>query len=206
MKRTITFLSVLALLLSFQEANSQSIRSLIRNKIIEDQLESQAKRDSARAVEAGEEPDPSPNTTMDQVYMDALGLSGNVDYEPVYTFDAYIQMEVSEFRKNDNLKDKVVYDSYLSNQGMDYAMDFEDKSNKSTIIFDSENSAMLFLSDSDGEYTGFAMSIDPEAIAKQAAEYAEESETDRYKPQKTGKTKTILGYSCEEYLVEDDKL
>ena len=47
---------------------------MIRKKIIEDQLEAQAKRDSARAVEAGEEPDQSPNTTMNQVYMDALGL------------------------------------------------------------------------------------------------------------------------------------
>lgn len=204
MRRTITFLSVLALLLSFQEANSQSIRSLIRNKIIEDQLESQAKRDSARAVEAGEEPDPSPNTTMDQVYMDALGLTGNVDYEPTYDFDAYIQMEVSEFEKNGNLKEKMFYDSYISKEAVDYAMVFSDKKDKSTIIFDSKNSAMLILSESDGEFTGFAMGIDPETMKEEMEGQTEESGTDTYAPYKTGKKKTILGYSCDEYMVDDE--
>ena len=87
---------------------------------------------------------------------------------------------------------------------VDYAMVFTDKDAKSTIIFDSKNSAMLILSDSDGEKTGFAMGIDPEMLAEEVEEYAEESEADPYKAYKTGKTKTILGYSCDEYLVEDE--
>ena len=204
MKRTLIFLSVFAMIFSVQNTDAQSIRSMMRKKIMGDQLEAQAKRDSVSAVEKGEEPDKSPNTTMTHVYMDAMGLSGNVDYETNYDFDAYIQMEVSEYNNNEKLKDKVVYDSYINKDAVDYAMVFKDGKDQSTIIFDSKNSAMLILTDSDGEHTGVAMGIDPEALAEDAEESAEESEVNPYKAHKTGKTKTILGYLCDEYLVEDE--
>ncbi|MEN8230192.1 MAG: DUF4412 domain-containing protein [Bacteroidota bacterium] len=204
MKRTLIFLSMLVMVLSLQDTQAQSLRSMIKKKILEDNLEAQAKRDSARAVEEGEEPDQSPNTTMNHVYMDALGLSGNVDYETSYDFDAYIQMEVSEYKKNEKLNDHMVYDSYITKDAVDYAMVFKDDNSKSTIIFDSKNNAMLMLTDSDGEHTGIAMGMDPETLAEEAEEYEEESNLDSYKPYKTGKTKTILGYSCDEYLVDDE--
>lgn len=204
MKKTLIFLFSLAMVLSFQDGQAQSIRSMIRKKVIEDNLEAQAKRDSAKAVEQGEEPDRSPNTTMNQVYMDAMGLTGNVDYEESYSFDAFVQMEVSEYNKNQKLKEKTMYDSYINKDAVDYAMVFTDKDTKSTIVFDTKNSAMLILSDSDGEKTGFAMGIDPEDLADEVEEQAEKSGVDSYAPYKTGKTKTILGYSCDEYLVEDE--
>ena len=204
MKRTLIFLSVFAMIFSVQNTDAQSIRSMMRKKIMGDQLEAQAKRDSVSAVEKGEEPDKSPNTTMTHVYMDAMGLSGNVDYETNYDFDAYIQMEVSNYNKNEKLKDKLVYDSYVNKVDADYAMVSTDNNDKSTIIFASKNSAMLILTDSDGEHTGVAMGIDPEALAEDAEESAEESEVNPYKAHKTGKTKTILGYLCDEYLAEDE--
>ena len=205
MKRTILLASFLALIFVIQDSQAQSIRSMLRKKIIEDNLEAQAKRDSARAVEEGREPDKSPNTTMNQVYMDALGLSGNVDYEGSYDFTAYLQMEVSDYKKNGKLDNKILYDSYISKDAADYAMVYNDGGDRSTIIFDEENSAMLVLSDSDGEKTGFAMGMDPETMAEAAEEYAEEEMEDHpYDPYKTGRSKNILGYSCDEYVVEDD--
>ena len=206
MKRFIILLSILAFITTFQDTQAQSIRSMMRKKIINDNLEAQAEKDKAKAEEAGEEPDKHPNTTMAHVYMDALGLSGNVDYESDYNFDAYIQMEVSDYNKKGNLKDKVIYDSYINSEAVDYAMVFSDKESRSTIIFDDKNSAMLILSDNDGEKTGFAMGIDKEALAEKAEEYAEESDTKPYDAYKTGKTKTILGYLCDEYLIEDESI
>lgn len=207
MKRLLIYTSMLALLLSFQDTNAQSLRQMVRKKILNDNLEAQAKRDSTRAVEAGEEPDKSPNTTMNHVYLDALGLSDNVDYKSDYEFDAFIQMEVSEYKKNEKLDEQVIYDTHISKDKIDYAMVFRDEDNKSTIIFDQENSAMLILSDNDGDKTGFAMGMDPEDFAEAVEEYEEdfeeESTLDPYSAQKTGKKKDILGYSCEEYFVED---
>jgi hypothetical protein len=203
MKHLFIYTSMLAMLLAFQDTDAQSLRRMVQKKILNDNLEAQAKRDSTSAVEEGREPDKSPNTTMNHVYMDALGLSGNVDYKSTYDFDAFIQMEVSEYKKNEKLDELTVYDTHLSKEKIDYAMVFRDDNNKSTIIFDQENSAMLILSDNDGEKTGFAMGMDPEAFAEQVEEYEEESLVDPYSAHKTGKKKDILGYNCEEYLVED---
>ena len=203
MKHLFIYTSMLVMLLAFQDTDAQSLRRMVQKKILNDNLEAQAKRDSTRAVEEGREPDKSPNTTMNHVYMGALGLSGNVDYKSNYEFDAFIQMEVSEYKKNEKLDEQTVYDTHLSKEKIDYAMVFRENNNKSTIIFDQENSAMLILSDNDGEKTGFAMGMDPEAFAEQVEEYEEESLVDPYSAHKTGKKKDILGYSCEEYLVED---
>lgn len=204
MKKTIVFLSVLAMVFTFQQTEAQSIRSMIRKKVIEDNLEAQAKRDSVRAVEAGEEPDKSPNTTMNHVYLDALGLSDNVPYESNYDFDAYMRIELSEFNKNEKLKESNVYDTHLHKASADYAMIFKENDDRTTIIFDTKNSAMLILTDSDGEHTGMAMGIDPETMKEEVEASAEESDISTYKPYKTGKTKTILGYSCDEYLVDEE--
>ncbi len=203
MKKIFLYTSMLAMLLAFQDTDAQSLRRMVKKKILNDNLEAQAKRDSTRAVEEGKEPDKSPNTTMNHVYLDALGLSDNVDYKSDYEFDAFIQMEVSEYKKNEKLDDQTVYDTHISKESIDYAMVFRDDDSKSTIIFDQENSAMLILADNDGAKTGFAMGIDQDAFAEQVEEYEEESGIDPYNAHKTGKKKDILGYSCEEYLVED---
>lgn len=179
---------------------------MVKRKILNDNLEAQAKRDSIKAVEEGREPDPTPNTTMNHVYMDALGLTGNVAYEPSYDFDAYLQMEITNYKKNGKLDDQVIYDNYLHKQQADYAMVYSDKGTQSTFLFDAKNSAMLILTDSDGEKTGFATTIDPEAMAARVEAYVEEEDIDMdsHRPVKTGKTKNILGYSCDEYLYEDE--
>ena len=51
MKRTAFIISILIMALGVQELHSQSLRQLMRKKIIEDNLEAQAKRDSAQALE-----------------------------------------------------------------------------------------------------------------------------------------------------------
>lgn len=209
MKRFLFLATILALTFSFQEVQSQSLRQRVKQKILNDNLEAQAKRDSTRAVEAGEEPDRSPNTNMNQVYLDALGLTENVDYENNYKFDAYMQMEVSDYKENGKLDQQVIYETHISKERFDYAMVFSDDDNLSTIVFDKENGSMLILSENDGEKTGFAMALDSATIAEMAEEYAEdnqeEADLDSYKPYKTGKKKDILGYSCEEYLLDDEE-
>jgi Domain of unknown function (DUF4412) len=207
MKRTVLFIAILAIIFSVQDAQAQSLRSRLKNKILNDNLEAQAKRDSVKAVEEGREPDKSPNNTMDRVYMDALGLTDNVPHETAYSFDAYIQMEINDYKKNGDLDDQIIYDNYLHKKDADYAMVFKNEEDQSTIIFDTKNYAMLILTDADGEKTGFATAIDPEEIAELAEDYDDDEDYDVVPPniKKTGKTKTILGYKCDEYLVEDEE-
>lgn len=207
MKRIILFLSLTVMIFSFQEIHSQSLRDRVKKAIFKEEAETKSTEDSTTVIEMDDPTESSSASFSNQVMMDALGLTGNVDYEANYSFDAFIQMEITNYKKNGKLDEQIVYDNYVHKNEADYAMVFKDGSDKSTIIFDAKNSAMLILSDSDGEKTGFATTINPEAFAEEAEAYAEEEEADleTYNaPKKTGKKKNILGYSCDEYLMEDE--
>ena len=210
MKKLLSFLVVSALLFSFHELHSQSLRQRVMQRLNKEKVEVKDKSDSTTVVEIEDASTSSSARMSNKVMMDALGLTGNVDYESDYSFDAYVQMEISNYKKNGNLDDQVLYDNHVNKTAADYAMVFRDGGDKSTIIFDTKNSAMLILSDNDGERTGFATTIDPEAMADLAKEYAEEEvEEDpdilnAYNIKKTGKSKNILGYKCDEYLMEDE--
>lgn len=207
MKRIFSFLAIMAMIFSAQELQSQSLRQKVMQRLNREKAE--VKNDSTTVVEIDGAAESSNARMSNQVMMDALGLTGNVDYEADYSFDAYIQMEISNYKKNGNLDDQIVYDNYVNKTMADYAMEFNDGNNKSTIIFDTKNSAMLILTNSDGEKTGFATTIDPEAMAEMAEDYAEEEETtdldEAYNIKKTGKSKDILGYKCDEYLMEEEE-
>ena len=207
MKRIVLFLSVTAMIFSFQDVQSQRLRDRVKKVIFKEPVE--VKDDSTTVVEVEDAGESSSVNFSNKIMMDAMGLTGNVAYETDYSFDAYIQMEITNYKKNGNVDNEIVYDNYLHKEDADYAMEFADGNDKSIIIFDTKNSAMLILANSDGEKTGFATTIDPEAMAERAEAYAEENEEDidmdSYRPVKTGKTKQILGYSCDEYLVEDEE-
>ena len=176
MKRLIASLAIVAIIFSFQELQAQSLRQKVMQRLNKEKVEVKDKTDSTTVVEIDGAAESSNSRMSNSVMMDALGLTGNVDYETNYNFDAYIQMEISNYKKNGNLDDQIVYDNYIHKEAADYAMVFKDGSNQSTIIFDTKNSAMLILSDSDGEKTGFATTLDPEAMADMAESYAEEEE------------------------------
>lgn len=133
-----------------------------------------------------------------QDIMGQLGAGASeAKYETQYKFDTYMQMEVSD---QDN--EKVVYNAYLTRDGSSYAVIFDAEGAKSLIVFDTKNSTMLMLVENDGEKTGFAMGIDPSAFADLEEEY-DEGDAD-YESFKTGNTKTLLGYKCDEYLIKDE--
>ena len=57
-----------------------------------------------------------------------------------------------------------------------------------------------------GEKTGFAVGLDETQLEsiEESYEESEEVEANPYNIKKTGKTKKILGYKCEEYQTEDE--
>jgi hypothetical protein len=160
--------------------------------------------------------------------MNAMGLSEAANVKPDYEFDGFIDMEVTESIDGEE-REKTVYTTYIDSESLDYGMVFREHGEEgtSTIIFDTENSLMLTLAEEDGEKSGFAVNYTPEqaeAIADEfegenaemeegegASEEAGVKEVedadlyDPYKSYKTGKTKKILGYKCDEYVMDDEK-
>ena len=207
MKRILVLLSIAAMLFSFQDVQSQRLRDRVKKVVFKESTETTSEEDSATEIESDDPAESSSTNFTNRVMMNAMGLTGNVEHETEYSFDAHIQMEISEYKKNGKLDKQMLYDSYVHKEDADYAMEFSDDGSKSIMIFDTKNSAMLILTNSDGEKTGFATTIDPETMAEEAEAYEEEDsgvDSDPFNYKKTGKTKNILGYSCDEYLMEDE--
>ena len=98
MKRIVLLLSVTALLFSFQDIHSQSLRSRVKKAIFKEEPV-EVKDDSTTVVEIEDAGESSSINFSNDIMMDALGLTGNVDYETDYSFDAYIQMEITNYKK-----------------------------------------------------------------------------------------------------------
>jgi len=150
----------------------------------------------------------SSGSVLGSAFLGAMGMSGNVKTREQYEFDSYVQMQVSTFDSKGKLEESGNYDTYNSRESMSYAMIIFDDRDKSTIIFDPDNNVMLTLSESGGEKTGFAVAFNPDSLEEDMEAYAEEYEENpedfAYKQYRTGRTKNIMGYKCDEYLIEDE--
>ncbi len=129
-----------------------------------------------------------------------MATSGvSINYEKAYSFNTYVQMSLT------NLGDKtIVYDGYLSKEGETTAILFTDGGANSVVVIDTKNNVVLLLSEDESEKTGIAMGIDPAVLSEVTDEMGKELKKDDYTPFKTGKTKDILGYTCDEYVIKEE--
>jgi hypothetical protein len=152
----------------------------------------------------------------ERALMSAMGLTaGAANVKPVYEFDGFVEMLITDY-KNDKEEQKMTYTTFIDSKTFDYGMVFSEPGSEgtSTIIYDTENSLMLTLAEDGGEKNGFAVSFTPEQAgaiaeedgAEESAETSEAESVDPYKSYKTGRSKKILGYTCEEYVIEDDNV
>jgi hypothetical protein len=138
--------------------------------------------------------------TLGQNIMDALGKmtdpSRQATYGSNYTFDTYVKMEVTTGGQ------MVIYESYVNKEKGNLAMVFTAEGMPMKVIFDNENESVIYLTNAGGQKAGMAMAINGDAIK----EFAEsQGKGDYEKPPeeyKTGRSKNILGYMCDEYLVK----
>ncbi|WP_200976282.1 DUF4412 domain-containing protein [Echinicola sp. 20G] len=137
-------------------------------------------------------------------------INMNVDTEDSYHFTGFTEMEISGTDEKGKEMDPVSFKSFLSNENEVWAMqmDPEEKDVESTImIFDNKNNATILLMESKkGEKSRIAYGMDWSNMMGTAAdEKIEEVEETKLTFEKTGNTKTILGYECEEYHAENDE-
>lgn len=133
------------------------------------------------------------------------GLGENIPTEDQYQFTGYITMEMVTTNTKGKVQDPMNVRSFLG-ESSDYSgmevMEVDGKGSAATMIFDAKNDASILLMDSDGEKSSLAYRLDAatlESITDKAIDEQEEDPEFSFK--KTGNTKTIHGYSCEEYQV-----
>lgn len=144
--------------------------------------------------------------------MRKMGMSSDpVIYADSYLFNSSMKMNI----KTVNKKGKVLSDgdmvSYLSQNNKQMAYEFVSgdidvknaPKNKGIIILDFDNKSTLILSNENKEKTGIAYGLPDlfnEDVETATADY--EDVSSQYK--KTGRTKSILGYKCDEYEYSDE--
>lgn len=210
------FLAV-AIVLGPTFANAQ-IKGLLRDKALktiskkvegeeEKQPEAQPENQQQADEPAPQRSNNQPNF-LERKMMSAMGLN-NVKYEKQYDFSSSMLMEIEVVDSLSN-KEKVLYSTYFSPNDKSYALVFDGvdketgKKQKSTIIFDTKNWAMLILGDDGVERNGMALYIPPDSAAmeSESEEITEEVNPEEfvhpwYAP--TGNSKTIAGFNCKEY-------
>ena len=113
--------------------------------------------------------------------LNQMATAQKATYKPVYKFDTYLQMEISEAGDQ-----TMLYDAYVMKDGGSYAVQFLMDGTRSLVLLDMENNALLMLGEEGGMKTGVAMGFDPQALEGMTSEFQEPGET--YSEFKTGKT------------------
>lgn len=157
-----------------------------------------------------EEESSSSSSSADDAYMGAMSKlfgGGNVDVQESYDFGAYSDVEITMTDKKGKVETMSM--RYLFSKEATYVgMEFKEMSSTeemppSFTIFDWENYQMITLIETSGQKMGVAMNLNPEEIAAASMEEMEEDD-EEIKFYKTGRTKKILGYTCEEYKMESE--
>lgn len=134
------------------------------------------------------------------------GLGENVPTDSQYEFAGYGVMEMTYADDKGKPQDPIILKAYMA-KGTGYtAMELSNPNEPSsitTMIFDMNNQATILLMDNQGTKNSLAYKLNFDRMEETTAEADSISpEPKDITVEKTGKTKTILGYSCEEYFAK----
>lgn len=158
--------------------------------------------EDATTKKARESSEKATNDAIDGMFG---GIMQPAPTESDYSFKGYMVMEVTSKDKKGKSEAPVRFQYLLSSDTKFMGMSFSDPEKpetRTTTIMDTENQAMVILLEDEGEKSSMAMKLDYDKVQGIVDEEAEDQlEQSEYEITKTGNTKTILGYACDEYLV-----
>ena len=148
--------------------------------------------------------------------MKGMGLSGEpVPTAETYKFDHLIQMHLENFNKRGKKTDENEFITHFNSNStsMAYqAISGDTDSEQGLFIIDAENGATIILTEDNGEKTGIVYGMGAymqtlgEEYDEEDLDMEETPETYLANPdvKKTGRTKTIIGFKCEEFVYNDE--
>lgn len=136
------------------------------------------------------------------------GLGEEVPIADQYDFLGFMILQLDATEKNGK-KDDPVFIKSLMGSSTDYTgMEIKDPKNPeviSTMVFDTPNEATILFMDNDGEKSSFAYKLDLDGMEDMTEAEMEKNINEKdVTLEKTGNTKDILGYACEEYHVKSE--
>ncbi len=163
------------------------VSSLFKRKKKDKKSTSQSSESTKQAPESPSQAPPS--------------IFGNADVKTAdsYQFDIIVSVNTKTIKKSGKVKDNIDFDWMLSKQGDLFGIaSFDKKQGKTTIIIDSDNKVMLSVMEKEKKAMVFNIkdNEDNDKI---------EDDSD-VTIKKTGRTKKILGYSCDEYSMDSEDM
>lgn len=219
MRKIIYTLGFIVLILFSPSIAEAQLKGLLRNKALEaiKGKENEEEQEQPQQTEPVRPNKKGPNF-MERKMMQAIGLN-NVAYDQNYSFTSSMVMDIVTIDSLNN-SDNMRYTTLFSSEDKNFALIFEKanpetgKPEKGTMIFDMKNYAMLILSEENGEPSGMAMAMprDSADVQNEAMDIAVDEVNEEY-PEgfvhpmyvPTGKSKSIAGYKCDEYVYENEE-
>ena len=218
-------LSVPASAQGFLNKLSKKVQDKIENKV-EDKVDQKVDEEVDKSLDQvfeGDADDSDPVSTSEkqnerlQKMMSGIGMSGEpVPIEDAYSFDSKLQMHIESYKKNGKKDSDGEFITYINPNGKNFAYEFigGDMKQKGQGIFimDFENKAIIMLTEENGERQGIVYGFDVEGLTGTGFDteaYEDLEDVDMTSParnphvEKTGRTKTIEGYRCEEYRYDN---
>ncbi|WP_075352316.1 DUF4412 domain-containing protein [Algoriphagus marinus] len=186
-----------------KQAASQGMENAIEQKV-----EEEAQKMMARQLEKqlaglyGEDAQGAPvNFDMNKIL---AGIGEEVPTADSYEFTGFVTMELETKDEKGKSMDPITMKSFLGQNSEYTGMEISDPKNPNTItimIFDMENKASILLMENEETKNSFAYKLDFDDVLDETSVSVEES---NFKIEKTGNTKDILGYTCDEYFVKSE--
>ncbi|MFW5821393.1 MAG: DUF4412 domain-containing protein [Bacteroidota bacterium] len=198
-----------------EEMNEQVDKSV--EKVFDNIFETDEESDSAGSEKSKSSSSSSgadPSDAMAAAMMKKLGVNmAPANVQESYDYQGNIVMAVQSWEKNGDTDGEVNYTTHYSDNYSGFAMEFFQDNTSSTMIFDTKNGAMLILTDDGNEKTGIVTTYAVDSLEEDSYEDLENEEIEEIEDysiynenlKKTGKTKKIAGYKCDEYRYEDEE-
>lgn len=130
-------------------------------------------------------------------------FGGKANVEDSYNFDHNILLDVDTYDKKGKKQDPMEMKMYFSDDQPNFGMEVEMEGSKNFMIFDMKTYQIVSLIENDGQKMGVAMKLNPEKFEERLDKSSkDDQEKIDYKFIKTGKSKVISGYNCDEYEME----
>lgn len=225
MKQRMILIFLLSFIWGTFSTNAQ-IRGILREATRE-AIRSQTETEEQKAedeINAKKERTPAPSPferRMEERMMKAMGFA-DLDFEDQYNFNSNMIMNIDNYDSEEEEESSIIYTMYFGDNHESFAMRFSGinhetgKDEQSLMIFDMKNDVMLILTESEDQKNGMAFSFASDNLNDDSQDgvISENYDTETLSGDdidnlnlsfnKTGRTKPISGYSCDEYLWEDE--
>ncbi|MGC9342972.1 MAG: DUF4412 domain-containing protein [Bacteroidales bacterium] len=151
----------------------------------------------------------SSSEAMAAAMMKSMGINNSpANVADSYDYNGNIKMIIQSWNEKGESQGEMDYTTYISDDFSGFAMEFSQDNHQSLMIFDTKEGAMIILTDTEGSKTGIVTTYEVDSLwgdeditAEEIEDYSKFNENLK----KTGNTKMIAGYSCDEYIYEDEE-